>query len=136
MKAKDLATAKAKVVHLFNDMTIDEALKVLLKSNLASIPVLERDSNRYLYSLSAFAILKKVANGRENPDVYKEPISSVSLERFIVPCTLDTEIDNLIDLVVSQNFVPLVDASGAFQGIVTRKAVINYMSDRLSESEE
>lgn len=136
MKAKDLATAKAKVVHLFNDMTIDEALKVLLKSNLASIPVLERDSNRYLYSLSAFAILKKVANGRGNPDIYKEPISSVSLERFIVPCTLDTEIDNLIDLVVSQNFVPLVDASGAFQGIVTRKAVINYMSDRLSESEE
>ena len=136
MKAKDLATAKAKIVRLYNDMTIEEALKVILKSNLTSVPVLERVSNRYVYSLSSNALLKKIVQAKGNESVYSETISSVPLERFIVPCDSETEVENLMDLVVNQNFVPLVDNAGVFQGIVTRKAVINYMIDKLATIEE
>ena len=136
MKAKDLATAKAKIVRLYNDMTIEEALKVILKSNLTSVPVLERVSNRYVYSLSSNALLKKIVQAKGNGSVYSETISSVPLERFIVPCDSETEVENLMDLVVNQNFVPLVDNAGVFQGIVTRKAVINYMIDKLATIEE
>ena len=136
MKAKDLATQKANIVRLTSDMSIEEALKIILKSNLSSVPVIEKDSNRYLYSLSSTALLKKIVAAKDDLSVYKEPISTVTLERFIVPCSLETNIESLIDLVVNQNFVPLVDSAGVFQGIVTRKAVINYMSDLIGSTEE
>ena len=36
-------------------------------------------------------------------------------------------IDDLIDKVVNQNFVPVVDDNGVFIGIVTRKDVLTHL---------
>lgn len=135
MKAKDLLISKSKVVTIYSDITIGEALKILLKSNLSSIPVLERDSNRYLYSISAYGLLKAVS-AKNGDEAYQDPISKVDVERLIVPCQTDTEVRHLVYLVVNQNFVPVVDAKGIFQGIVTRKNVINYLIDLVDMNEE
>ena len=135
MKAKELIINKSKVVTLYSDMTIKEALDTVLKSNLSCIPVLERDSKRYLYSISAYGLLRKVSEG-DKEKVYGEPVSKVLVERLLVPCRIDTDARALVDLVVNQNFVPIVDEKGIFQGIVTRKAVINYLVDIVDRNEE
>lgn len=129
MKAKELIISKNKVVTIYSDITIKEALDILLKSNLSCIPVLERDSKRYLYSISAYGLLKKVSEAKQLSAVNDEPVSKVGVERLLVPCSIDTDARALVDLVVNQNFVPIVDEKGVFQGIVTRKAVINYLAD-------
>ena len=129
MKAKELIINKSKVVTLYSDITIREALDVVIKSNLSCVPVLERDSKRYLYSISAYGLLKKISSGDKG--VYDEPVSKVGVERLLVPCRIDTDAQALVDLVVNQNFVPIVDDKGIFQGIVTRKAVINYLVDMI-----
>ena len=134
MKAKELIINKSKVVTLYSDMTIKEALDTVLKSNLSCIPVLERDSKRYLYSISAYGLLRKISSGDKS--VYDEPVSKVGVERLLVPCRIDTDARALVDLVVNQNFVPIVDEKGIFQGIVTRKAVINYLVDIVDRNEE
>ena len=38
--------------------------------------------------------------------------------------TINAEIDEIIDLAIEQNFIPVVDDLGTFIGIVTRKAII------------
>ena len=38
--------------------------------------------------------------------------------------------EDLLELVLSQNFVPVVDDFGRFIGIITRKDVIKYFYDK------
>ncbi|MCR5079053.1 MAG: CBS domain-containing protein [Bacilli bacterium] len=129
MKAKELLTPKSKLTTLFSDMNIKQALEIILKSGLTGVPVLERESKRYLYSVSTSALLKKVVEAQDLAKTYEEPLASVPLERMSLAASVDANVQNLIDLIVNQNFVPIVDNTGVFQGIVTRKAVINYLCD-------
>ena len=41
---------------------------------------------------------------------------------------LDADIEDLLQLALQQNFVPVVDAHNIFIGIVTRKDIIQYFS--------
>ena len=38
--------------------------------------------------------------------------------------------DNLLNMVMEQNFVPVVDDRGMFIGIITRKDIIKYFYDK------
>ena len=129
MKAKELLTPKAKLTTLYSDMNVKQALDIILKSGLTGVPVLERESKRYLYSVSTSALLKKVVTSKDLAKAYEEPLSCVTLERMTLAASVDADVQSLIDLIVNQNFVPIVDNTGMFQGIVTRKAIINYLSD-------
>ena len=130
MQAIELATPRNRVETLFSDMTIGEAIKVIEKKKFQMIPVIERDSRRYLYSVSAGDILRKVLKEKDLNKVLADPISSLSIERLIVACSKETEISELIYLVVNQNFVPLVDSAGVLQGIVTRRAIIDPLASQ------
>ena len=130
MQAIELATPRNRVETLFSDMTIGEAIKVIEKKKFQMIPVIERDSKRYLYSVSAGDILRKVLKEKDLSKVLADPISSLSIERLIVACSKETEISELIYLVVNQNFVPLVDSAGVLQGIVTRRAIIDHLASQ------
>ena len=129
-QAIELATPRNRVETLFSDMTIGEAIKVIEKKKFQMIPVIERDSKRYLYSVSAGDILRKVLKEKDLNKVLADPISSLSIERLIVACSKETEISELIYLVVNQNFVPLVDSAGVLQGIVTRRAIIDHLASQ------
>lgn len=130
MQAIELATPRNRVETLFSDMTIGEAIKVIEKKKFQMIPVIERDSKRYLYSVSAGDILRKILKEKDLNKALADPISSLSIERLIVACSKETEISELIYLVVNQNFVPLVDSAGVLQGIVTRRAIIDHLASQ------
>jgi len=80
--------------------------------------------------VSAGDILRKVLKEKDLNKVLADPISSLSIERLIVACSKETEIRELIYLVVNQNFVPLVDSAGVLQGIVTRRAIIDHLASQ------
>ena len=130
MKAKELATPAKRVEFLYSDFTIGDAVKKMERCHYSMIPVIERDSRRYLYSVSAGDILRKVLKEKDLNKVLADPISSLSIERLIVACSKETEISELIYLVVNQNFVPLVDSAGVLQGIVTRRAIIDHLASQ------
>lgn len=46
---------------------------------------------------------------------------------------IDYEMEDLIDLSIAQNFVPIVDSDGVFIGIVTRKDIINHLYNETKE---
>ena len=135
MKAFDLIIPKNKVEFIYNDITVGEALKKIAKKRYAMIPVVERNSGRYIYSLAASDLLMKILKNNDIESTKKEFISAVPVDRLIVPCKKDTEIVDLADLAISQNFVPVVDNQGIFLGIVTRRAIIDYFISKDSEGE-
>ena len=128
MKAKELATPIRRVSVLHNDITVKEAIATMDKCRYTMIPVLERNSNRYLYSLSTGDILRHVVASGDLQKALKDPISLITMERLVLSCNEDTEIADLFDLAVNQNYVPLVDKAGVFKGILTRRSVLNYLN--------
>ena len=127
MKAKELATPAKRVEFIYSDITIAEAVKKMDKSHYTMIPVIERNSARYLYSVSSSDILHRLITGGDLPSTLKEPLSTVRIERMTLACNEDVEVDELFDIAVNQNYIPLVDHNGAFRGILTRRAILTYL---------
>lgn len=136
MKAIDLIIPKNKVEYIYNDITVGDALRKISKKRFTMVPVLERNSERYLYSLAASDILMRILKDGDIEKTKLEMLSSVSIDRLIVPCDKETDITALADLAVSQNFIPIIDAKGAFVGLVTRQAIIDYLISEAFDSEE
>ncbi len=125
MDIKKVMIPKKKVMFLYSDMTIGEVIEKHVKQRYSTVPVLERESGRYLYSLSAGDILYRLLKDNDIEKPKKSLISEVSVERFIIPCSIDTPVEKTRDLILSQNFIPVVDASGVFLGILTRQGALN-----------
>lgn len=127
MKAKELATPAKRVEFLYSDITINEAIKKMQRSHYTMIPVIERNSARYLYSISSSDILHRIVTAADMKATLAEPLSTVRIERLMLSCGEDTEISELFDLAINQNYIPLVDCSGAFRGILTRRAILSFL---------
>ena len=127
MKAKDLATPAKRVEFLYSDFTIGEAVKKMDKCHYSMIPVIERNSARYLYSVSTGDILHRVVSSGDIKGTLAEPLSTVRIERLVLSCNEDIEVSELYELAINQNFIPLVDGNGTFRGILTRRAILGYL---------
>ena len=127
MKAKDLLTPARRVDSVYSDIAIGEAIKKMESCHYTMIPVIERNSTRYLYSISAGDILRRISAEGDYKKALEAPLSSVKITRLVLSCTEDVDIDELYELAINQNFIPLVDGSGTFRGIITRRAIINYL---------
>lgn len=96
MKAKELMTSKDKVTCLYNDMDLQECYKKLSESHFTMIPVLERESGRYLYSLSTLDILKSIMESNSLEKALKSPLTSIETERLIICAPIESEVADLI----------------------------------------
>ena len=63
----------------------------------------------------------------------KIPLSAVVIKRKTKAIKINQSMENLLEVAKNQNFVPVVDDSNHFIGIVTRKAIINYFENKLNE---
>ena len=53
-------------------------------------------------------------------------IMEISRRKDNVPVRVTASMHDLVERASSQNFVPVVDDKGAFIGIITRRAIIQY----------
>ena len=127
MKCKELATPVKRVSCLYSDMTLSQAIAKMQKCHYAMIPVIERNSMRYLYSVSTGDLLYHLVGKKELGDSLEAPLSTVRIDRLTPSCNEDVDVDEVYDMAINQNYVPLVDNSGIFRGILTRRALINYL---------
>ncbi|MDY6429764.1 MAG: CBS domain-containing protein [Bacilli bacterium] len=132
MKTKDLLIPKTKVDFLYSDVTIGEAIKKMDKHRYQMIPVIERNSGRYVYSVSAGDILREITSSQTSP--LEKPLSTISISRLVVPSKNYSDISELGYLISNQNFVPIVDDSGVFLGIITRQSIINFLLNKYEKA--
>ena len=63
-------------------------------------------------------------------DVYKrqeqEPVTEVPRHHDNSALPISTDIHDIFDLALNQNFVPVVDDRGIFIGIITRKNILQH----------
>ena len=106
------------------------------KKRYAMVPVLERGSNRYLYSLSEGDILRYVVQLGSLRRACKRPLSALTIERLVVPVKEEDDVSALLDLAPNQSYIPLIDSKGVFRGIVTRKSILYHLIPLIPSTEE
>ena len=119
---------KNELSYIYNDFTLRQALEKMEFYRFSAIPVLSRDG-QYIKTITEGDILWSLKNWNEISFVNTEEIhiNEIKNHRVYKSIGIDRTIDDLIDLISEQNFVPVVDDRNMFIGIITRKSVIEYL---------
>ncbi|MGM0879403.1 MAG: CBS domain-containing protein, partial [Bacillota bacterium] len=62
---------------------------------------------------------------------HKVMLRDVSLHTKYEPISVNSEIENIVNTSLNQNFVPVVDDYGVFIGIIRRREIIELLSNLL-----
>lgn len=123
---------KSQVAYVSTNNTIRQALEKMEHHRYSAVPVLD-DEGKYFGTLSEGDLLWLFKNKGLTMERSEEiRIKDIKFERDIKSIHINKEMDELVDLIVNQNFVPVVDDLNTFIGIITRRQVISYLKDKVS----
>lgn len=116
---------KVDVSYLVDDCPVRQALDDMMKSGFTAVPVIS-PKGKYVGTITEGDLLRLL--------LYHTP---EQLDRMTVgqverrvrhrSVTIDARMEDMVDLVAVQNFVPVTDGRGMFCGIITRSDVINQL---------
>ena len=124
-----LLTPKAKLAYLDDSMSVRQALEKMKAHGFSSIPLIREKTGEYLGSISEGDLLWFITS-MKTYDLHEcegIPVASLLRRDYIPAVKVDTKIDELLKMVMEQNFVPIVDDRNILMGIVTRRSVINCL---------
>ena len=133
-------TPKADVRTLFDDNTFRKGLEVMQDGLYTVIPVTTRD-NTYVGAVSTSDFLWYMYDGvvDENGNVETRKVKGVLVRDIMKKGTypavnITSTLEQLLERIMNQNFVPVVDARNAFIGIVTRHNVLEYLKNNNTQT--
>lgn len=126
---------KTNVEYIVENFTLRQAMEKMEVHRYSSIPIISK-TGEYLGTLSEGDILwhfKKLGefNLQASEDVL---ITDVKRLKDNLPVKIDANIQDLIMISKSQNFVPVIDDRNMFIGIVTRQDIISYFYENSVKS--
>lgn len=123
-----LLRPKSQVSYIYDDNTVRQGIEKMKAHGYTAVPVITRDG-LYVGTITEGDLLWNVLekyNGNIK-SLEKQKVHEIVRKSFNPSVPVSTKIDELLNRVCKQNFVPIVDDRGAFMGIVTRKSVIEYL---------
>lgn len=122
-------TPKNDVDYIYDDASVFKAMQIMEKRHYYEIPLISKSAGAFIGTVSAGDILGCI---KENfnlsiKDSADFPVRNVRRIRDYKSVKGNAKIEDIIELMLSQNFVPVVDDDNTFIGIVTRGDVIKYM---------
>ena len=121
-------TPKAVCAHLRSEDSVRQALERMESAGYAALPILAKDGT-YCGTLTEGDLLWAIKNLglTDLRSMEKHGIMEISHRRDNAPVPVDTSIEEVLKKSVEQNFIPVVDDRNFFIGIITRKAVMQYV---------
>ncbi|MDO5142173.1 MAG: CBS domain-containing protein [Eubacteriales bacterium] len=119
---------KAEVAFLYDDCPVQQALRDMMRSGFTAIPVIDH-KGRYVGTITEGDFLRLVL--RHSP-AQLDRLTAGQVERRVRhrSVSIDARMEDMVELVTVQNFVPVTDGRGMFCGIITRGDVIGYLQER------
>ena len=126
---------KSHVAHLTEGCSLRHGMEKLRRHGYTAIPVVGKDGP-YLGCVSEGDFLwRLVADEGEGQrpcsmkDLEQLQVRDILRETQYLPVRITVSMEELLTSAMNQNFIPVVDDSGSFIGIVTRKDIIRYFSE-------
>ena len=125
-------TPKREIVYESIDATMRHVLERMEHHRYTAIPLVDKEG-KYVGAINEGDLLRKLmtTSGLTTADTSKILIKDIQRNTKSISVSIDANIEDLITLAKSQNFVPVVDDEGIFIGIIKRSDIINYCSDLL-----
>lgn len=122
-----LLIPKSSVAFLESGYTLRQGLEKMYAHKYTAIPVIEKDGS-YAGTVSEGDFLW---NMLENERFTKKELEEYKVSDILRPdwnpaVKITADMDDLLQRVMEQNFVPVVDDRNRFVGIITRRDVIKY----------
>lgn len=132
MKIAFFLLPKSEVVYLPLKSTMRQALEKMEYHRYTAVPIID-DEGKYVGTITEGDLLWTLKNTRDLSfkDTEIIPLGDIPQRMKNSPVRIDAEIEDLLSLAIVQNFVPVVDDSGIFIGIVRRREIFEYVSKLL-----
>ena len=135
-------TPKSQVAYLFDHYTVRQCLEKMRFHGFSAIPVIDRQGH-YVGTVSEGDLLWQIVGGSED-DLQITDVKNTEqmylrdvlrLDRT-PPARITATVEELLNKSMDQNFIPVIDDEDIFIGIVTRKSIIRYFSDKLGTDQQ
>lgn len=129
-------TPKSEVAYIYEDDSIRQALEKMEYHKFSAVPLLTRDG-RYVGTITEGDLLWGIKNQYDLNLKEAEgiPVTTIRRRMDYRPVTAKSNMEDMIDRALNQNFVPAVDDRGLFIGIITRKDIIKYYYEKGNAAE-
>jgi predicted transcriptional regulator len=94
---------------------------------LAAVPVIDEEG-KYCGIVTEGDLLRQVLQHESKAEWEQIPLREAMRTDVKKPVNVMADMDELLQLAMTQNFVPVVDDRGMFIGIVTRQDIIRYFA--------
>ena len=123
-----LLTPKTQLACLKDSMNVRQALEKMRAHGFTAIPLISEEGE-YLGTISEGDRLWHIVNGEKisMEDLEETKITSLLRKNRFPAVKVDAEIGELVNLIINQNFVPVVDDRNVLMGIVTRRRVMQEL---------
>ncbi len=129
-------TPKSEVAHLHDDWTLRQGIEKLERSGYTAIPMIDREGH-YIGTVTEGDFLRILKNRYDLNLRNAEGVSILAVERRVDfhPVSIDATMEDLVQMAMNQNFVPVIDDKKIFIGIVTRKDIIRFCYEKYIEKQ-
>lgn len=123
-------TPKSEVAYIPANESLRQAFEKLKYHGYSAVPTLT-DDGKYAGTITEGDVLRAMESmcHWNVTEAEKVKLPDVKRKRNIQAVTISTDMDDLVDVITDQNFVPVIDDQEKFIGIVTRKDVIRFYYD-------
>ena len=129
-------TPKIEVVSVCDKDNLKQVLETLEEHKFSSVPILNEEGN-YLGTVKEGDLLWYLNSKKTFDEKTLEETNIMDIPRRLTNETVrvNANVEDLFHILINQNFVPVIDDANIFIGIVKRRDVISYASDRLKLEE-
>lgn len=125
-------TPKNEVICESTEASMRQVMEKMEYHGYTTIPLIDKNG-RYVGTLTEGDLLWKLKNTPElnfkNTEIVK--VNDIETRVKHKSVSINSDINEIINLSVNQNFVPVVDDDGIFIGIIKRSDIINYCYDEI-----
>lgn len=129
---------KSTVAYLKSNVTVRQGLEKMRAHGYTAIPVINTDGE-YVGTVSEGDFLYAVCDyskGGNLKQLEKIKLAEIMRDKRDKAVTVSAKMDELLLLIMQQNFVPVVDDRNTFIGIVTRRDIIKFFYDKEKKENE
>ena len=124
---------KAEVAFVYDYHTLRQAMEIMEYHKYSSIPMINREG-KYVGTITEGDLLwglKKlnILNLKEAEDI---AITKIARRADYRPVSADSNMEDLMEKAMDQNFVPVIDDKNTFIGLVTRRAIMRYCQQTMA----
>ena len=118
---------KQEVCVLHKGYTLRQGIEKMRQYGFAAVPVIDEEG-KYCGTVTEGDLLRQVLQHENKAEWEQIPLRDAMRTDGKKPVNVMADMDELLQLAMTQNFVPVVDDRGMFIGIVTRQDIMRYFA--------